>query len=232
MTNMSFKRKFLRIFLPAFGVAFTGAAAPGPMLALVVSQTLARGFDAVWAILLGHALLEVVIVGAILGGLSRPLRDRRMRGVLGLVGGLVMCWMGWDLWMHAESATLYGMGERDVLGLLSLVGAGAGVSLSNPYFTGWWATVGSGNLAALGVRGAGDAGHFLLGHELGDVVWYVFVAAVLLTGRPWLTDSVYQNLLVGCAAVIGLIGLGFIALALRFVATRRRGAETERNTET
>lgn len=87
--------------------------------------------------------------------------------------------------------------------------------------------MGSGNLASLGVRSSGDAAYFLAGHEMGDVVWYVFVAAVLLTGRPWLTDAVYRNLLFVCAAAIGLLGLAFIGLALRFVVNPANSNRTE-----
>jgi hypothetical protein len=61
-----------------------------------------------------------------------------------------------------------------------LVLAGIGVSLSNPYFTGWWATVGAGQIATLDLRRFADYVVFWGGHEMGDVVWYTFVAALLV----------------------------------------------------
>lgn len=217
------RNRGLRITAPAFGVAFNGAVAPGPMLALVISQTLARGFDAVWAVLLGHALLELCIVAALMGGLSGVLQRPRVRGILGMVGGAVLCWMAWDLWGIAGAVSLAGGGAGDARGWFALVFAGVGVSISNPYFTGWWATVGSGNLAALGVRTRTDVAFFLAGHEAGDVVWYVFVAVVLVTGRGWLDDAMYRWLLTGCAVAIAALGVLFLGLGLRHWLNRGDG---------
>jgi threonine/homoserine/homoserine lactone efflux protein len=100
--------------------------------------------------------------------------------------------------------------------------AGIGVSLSNPYFTGWWATVGTGHLAALDLRTARDYLSFFAGHELGDLAWYLLVAAVLAGGRPWLTAALYRHLLYGCAAAVLGLAAVFLVLALRGLRRHRR----------
>ncbi|MCX7598127.1 MAG: hypothetical protein N2512_04585, partial [Armatimonadetes bacterium] len=56
---------------------------------------------------------------------------------------------------------------------------------------------------------------FYLGHELGDVVWYGFVAAVLVLGKGWFTDATYRWLVWGCGLVIAGLGVAFLYKSLR-----------------
>lgn len=72
-----------RIFFTALTLAFTGAVAPGPMLALVASQVMAAGAWAVVPVLLGHALIEPLFHGLVgdgrqwtTGGLGREANQR------------------------------------------------------------------------------------------------------------------------------------------------------------
>ncbi|NLF16565.1 MAG: LysE family transporter, partial [Lentisphaerae bacterium] len=84
-----------------------------------------------------------------------------------------------------------------------------------PYFTGWWATVGTGQMATFGLRRRCDYAAFWVGHELGDVVWYVAVAALLALGRGLLSDAAYQALLMVCGAAIVLVAVAFLVLGVR-----------------
>ncbi|MFA5206524.1 MAG: LysE family transporter [Lentisphaeria bacterium] len=207
-----------RIFSLAFVLALTGAVAPGPMLALVIGQVLAQGFGAALLVLAGHALVELVLVILLARGLGRWLAGHQVRAVLGLVGGAVLLWMGAGILADAGGAAL-ATAAQSALPWLTLLGAGAGVSLSNPYFTGWWATVGTGQVAALQLKKRADYLVFFTAHELGDAAWYLFVAAVLVLGKGWLTDAVYRLLLGGCGAVILLLGGAFLFLAIRLWRT-------------
>jgi threonine/homoserine/homoserine lactone efflux protein len=210
----------------AFVIALTGAIAPGPVLALVIGQVLAQGIMAAVFILIGHALIEVVLVAALAGGARKWLCSDKVRGVVSVIGGLVLLVMAQDMVRHAGCAGIRGS-HAHALPWYALIAAGLGVSLSNPYFTGWWATVGTGQVAALGLRRPADYIAFYAGHEMGDVVWYLFVAVVLLTGASWLTDAVYQRLLVGCGLLIGALGIWFIFVAARLVVKRIRAERQE-----
>ncbi len=207
-------RRLARTFGLAWLIAFTGAATPGPLLALVIGQVLAQGFAAVLFILVGHALLEVLFIAGLAVGFGRLLERPRIRGALAVVGGLALAWMGTDILLHARGATI-AAGAAQALAWPWLIAAGAGVSLSNPYFTGWWATVGTGQMAAFGLRRPPDYAAFWAGHEMGDVVWYVFVAALLTLGRQLLSDRVYQALLMACGAAICALAVLFVVLGVR-----------------
>jgi threonine/homoserine/homoserine lactone efflux protein len=187
------------------------------MLALVMAQTLARGVSAVFLILLGHLLIEIVYVALLARGLGGMLANRAVRGGLSLVGGYVMIWMGMTLAGQAGGTTLARASGAAALPWYSLVLGGVGVSLSNPYFTSWWATVGSGQIASLRLQQLRQFVTFLFGHEMGDAVWFVAVAAILATGRQWLNDAVYQALLLLCGITVAALGAVFLWLGGRCV---------------
>jgi len=216
------KRAMFRIPILAFVIALTGAVTPGPMLALVIGQVLAhQTVVAAVYVLAGHALIESVFVLCLAFGFTKALSSRRTRGVLAIVGGVAMGWMGVDVLVHVSGMTLAAAGEN-ALPWYSLVVGGIGVSLSNPYFTGWWATVGSGQVAALGLRSRRDYLLFFFGHEMGDVVWFLFVACVLVVGARWLTDTVYRALLWTCGGVITALAGLFLVLGARYLFTAGR----------
>jgi len=130
------------------------------------------------------------------------------------VGGGVLVWMGQDILRHAGQMTLHGAAVAP-LAWYALVLAGVGVSLANPYFTGWWATVGTGQVAAFGLKSWWDFLVFWVGHELGDIVWYMFMAVVLVVGRGWLSDRPYHGLMYVCGGAILALGVGFIVVGIR-----------------
>ena len=94
---------------------------------------------------------------------------------------------------------------------------GAAVSIGNPYFILWWATVG---LALLG--GAARSGRvavpvFYVGHILSDFVWYAFIAASLVLGKRAILGGTPYRLLLAASGVFMIatgIALGGTGLAL------------------
>ena len=96
---------------------------------------------------------------------------------------------------------------------LRAVAHGAIVSLSNPYWTVWWATIGV-KLAADGLA-IGPLGvvAFFVGHQLADVSWYAFVIIVVHRGKGLLTPRVYCTIMGLLGAVLLYIGVRFIGQA-------------------
>ena len=198
----------------AFVLALTGAVAPGPVLVLVIGQVLSQGIRAALYIMLGHALLEALLILGLARGMKKALNNRLVRLILGVIGGGVLIWMGWDLFQQGGDIGVDGTTPM-VMSPVKLILAGIGVSLSNPYFTGWWVTVGTGQLAALRLSSRKDYSLFFVGHELGDLVWYLFVAVVVTAGRSWLLGGVYATVLQISAAIIVFLGGGFIITSIR-----------------
>ncbi|MDP8213815.1 MAG: LysE family transporter [Candidatus Euphemobacter frigidus] len=213
------------IFGLAFILALTGAIAPGPVLVLVIGQVLARGISAAFFIMLGHALLESLLILGLARGMKNLIADRRVRSVLGMVGGLVLLWMGWDLFHQPGVMKLSGNGVEAISGV-KLVLAGIGVSLSNPYFTGWWATVGTGQVASLKLKSVWDYSIFFIGHELGDLAWYLFVAVMVAAGRGWLEGENYRIVMKVSAVIILLFGGAFLILSIGLLIKRKVNVKT------
>lgn len=205
-----------RIFGLAFFTGFTGAMMPGPLLALTVGQVAAVGLIAVVWLMLGHALLEVVTLGLLMGGLRHVISRPRVRGGIGIVGGLALLYMGVDMVRSAPHLRL-SLETGAPVPWLSLVLAGAAVCAANPYFLGWWATVGSGQIAHMAPRTAGEYLAFYLGHELSDVVWYTAVGLLIIGGRHLLQGAWYNWLVGICGALIVLLALAFLVTGTRLM---------------
>ena len=90
----------------AFVVGLSGAMAPGSLLVVVVTETVKKGFWAGPVAVLGHAVMEVIMVSLLALGLGQILSYHAALGVIGLVGGLMLFWFGWGTVKTARSATL------------------------------------------------------------------------------------------------------------------------------
>ena len=84
----------MTIFAGAFVVGLSGAMAPGPVLTVTISETLKRGFRAGPLIVLGHAILEIILLALIAAGLGPFFQHPVVTTVFLSAGGAVMLWMG------------------------------------------------------------------------------------------------------------------------------------------
>lgn len=207
-----------RIFGIAFITGFSGAMMPGPMLVLVIGQVGAhQSMMPVIAIVGGHAILEIITVILLMAGLRQVIQRPAVRGAIGLVGGAFLAYMGVDMMLHAQSVTVDFGAVGAGMPWLQLVLAGAFVCAVNPYFVGWWATIGTGQLAHAAPCSAWEYLAFYLGHELSDFVWYAIVGLIIVTGATWLSSSVYMWLILVCGAALILLSLWFIWTGVRFI---------------
>jgi len=205
----------LQLGLAAFVIGLSGAMSPGPYLTVTIARTLREGRLSAFLMLVGHALLEAVLLVGFAFGLASVLKMPTVSRVMSLLGGAVLIWMGAALvrgaWRGTISADLHAAEEPSALGP---VAHGAMVSLSNPYWTLWWATIG----VTLAMRGLefGPVGvvAFFLGHELADLAWYSIVIVAVSSGRHLLSDRVYRVIMGGLGAFLLYLGGSFVAGAL------------------
>src|SRR5690606_16807486 len=91
------------------------------------------------------------------------------------------------------------------------------VSVANPYWVIWWATVGTALVVdSLETDGAAGPAAVFVGHILSDLVWLTFVAVVVASGARWLGDRGYRWLLGICAAFLLVIGVTFAISGVRW----------------
>lgn len=202
--------ELVKIFTAALGIAFSGAMVPGPLLTVTIFESARRGSGAGFLIVVGHAALELVLVIGFLFGLQRFLRNPFVVRAIGVVGGVFLLWMGFGM--------LRGYARRVVLNLdgdekkirLGPFAEGIIVSLSNPYWTIWWITIGLA-LAIYSLKyGLLGLSVFYVGHILGDFIWYGLVIAGVVSGRRFLSDRVYRAILLACGLFLILLAVCFI----------------------
>ena len=81
-----------------------------------------------------------------------------------------------------------------------LVPAGVLVSVANPYWIIWWATIGMAYIDKALEHGAAGVGSFFTAHILSDFAWLSLVAFGLVTGRRLMSTPVYRGILMVCGA--------------------------------
>ncbi len=195
------------IFATSFVIALSGALMPGPLLTVTLSESARRGFVAGPLIVLGHGILELILVLLLLLGLAPVLNNNYVVGGVGLVGAVVLVWMAVGMIRSLPSLSL----QRVATGNQGThpVWAGILMSLANPYWTIWWATIGLGyilyslKLGLLGVTA------FFIGHILADLLWYAAVSFTVAHGRRFMSDRIYKGIIACCAVALLVFGLYF-----------------------
>jgi threonine/homoserine/homoserine lactone efflux protein len=189
------------------GPSLSGNTAAG-LLARVGHGSLVRGALVGPLIVLGHAILEVCLVIAVVLGLGRLLVKTPVMGTIGILGGAVLIWMAWGMFHGMRDLTLQTAAASALPGRNPVL-AGILTSLSNPYWAVWWATIGLGYIALSMRFGVGGLAAFYLGHILSDLVWYSAISLSLAVGHRLLTDRVYRGLVAVCASFLLVFGLYF-----------------------
>ena len=200
-------------------IGFTGAMMPGPVTTLIVTETARRGFIAGPLITIGHALLELAMVVALVFGLGDLLKQNAVAGTIGLLGGLFLLWMGFDIVRSAWQGKVSFDTTRDVSASSSgnPIIAGILTSVANPYWILWWATVGAAYLITFRAFGIVGIVAFYIGHTLADWVWNNVIAFVVATGRRGMTDRVYRGILIVCGAFLIALSFYFVNSGINFL---------------
>ena len=224
-TVSSARRPLPALLVYAFGTGLSGAMMPGPLLSMTVAESARNGFWAGPLLMVGHGVLELAAIIALAVGLDAALRNRYVFAALGLVGGGMLLWMGSGMLTPPDARQLTflhstgGIGGTQPWGIPAaarMAALGLMTSISNPYWTLWWATLGMALIARAKQSGAAGLGTLFVGHISSDVVWYSLVALGIAYGRVLLTPTYYRWLLGGC-------GVFLIALAAYFIYSGLRG---------
>ncbi len=198
------------VFVSSFVLALSGAMMPGPLLTATIGESARRGFWAGPTLILGHSALELALVMALLTGLAPLFSSQAFFIGVALAGSAILLWMAASMFWSLPRLQLSLEAEGPKRS--SLVASGALLSVSNPYWTVWWATIGLGYLLQRGELGWPGAAAFFLGHIAADFAWYAAVSAAVARGRRFLSDGLYRGVIGVCAMVL-LVFAGVFAYA-------------------
>lgn len=199
---------YLTIFSTSFVIAFSGAMMPGPFMTMTIGESARSGPWVGPKMIAGHAILEMVLLAAIFFGLA-PLFQKDLFFVLvALVGGGIMIWMAQSMFRSLPKLEI----NTAVTGnkSMNLYLAGILMSLANPYWIIWWATIGLGYVLHSQKLGFTGIVFFFIGHILGDLVWYSAISVAVGKGRKFFGNKTYRILVGVCAAFLSFFALWLI----------------------
>lgn len=199
-------------------LALSGVLMPGPLLTIAISESLKRGFVTGPLLILGHGLLELALIVAIVNGLGTLLKKDPVIGTVALVGGMILFWMGWRMMRQAKRFH-FSLKELPVSGTQNLhpILSGILVSLSNPYWILWWATIGLGYMMTAMDYGLMGLVVFFVGHISADLLWFSLVSYGVTTGRKVFSDKLYQRIIGGCGFFLILFGAWFLTVGFKYL---------------
>jgi threonine/homoserine/homoserine lactone efflux protein len=205
----------LEILFFSFLVALTGALSPGPLLTYTIYKSFKekRGYLAGIYILLGHAAIELTLILILLSGASFFFQNIYILTMIGIVGGCFLIIFGilsikdalkidqdLNLFQTSENYNRF-KGNSFIGGIL--------VTLSNPFWEFWWAVVGLGFMINFNISFLNPIGLilFFVGHELGDIIWYLPISVSVYLGGRSVNSRIYKYILIGCGLFMILFGI-------------------------
>ena len=191
---------FITLFVTSFIVALSGAIMPWPLLTVTISESPRRGLMTGPLLIAGHAVLELALVLALLMGLAPLLNMEPVFIVIALAGSAVLLWMAIGMLKSLPGMSLV-TEPNDATGK-NLIVSGALMSIANPYWSIWWATIGLGYILHSMDAGTMGVVAFFSGHILGDLFWYAAVSAAIWKGRRLFSDRGYRFLIGSCAVFL------------------------------
>jgi threonine/homoserine/homoserine lactone efflux protein len=196
---------FVTLFFTSLVIALSGAMMPGPLLTVTISETTRRGAVAGPLLIAGHAILELALLVGLLFGLAPLLKNDTFFIIIAFAGGMIMLWMAWGMFKSLPALTVKQNGTAKQKNNLLL--SGALMSLANPYWIIWWATIGIGYIIQSQEYGFWGIALFYTGHIAGDMLWYVAISIAVAKGKKLFTDRTYRILIAVCGTF--LVGFAF-----------------------
>lgn len=197
--------------LEAVLISLSGVIAPGPVTAVTVSKG-TKSPHAGAMIALGHGMVEIPLMILILYGFGDILKITYIKATIGLLGGLFLLKMGLSLLRGIKQARI------DLSnGPSSPLMAGIILTLANPYFLVWMATIGSILISRSYAFGLLGFTLFMIGHWSCDFLWLYFLSALSFKGGQFFGKRLQQVLFVICGVFLLFFSTKFIYDAAKII---------------
>lgn len=199
---------YLTIFATSFVIAFSGAMMPGPFMTMTIGESARSGPWVGPKMIAGHAILEIGLLFALFFGLAPLFKKELFFIVVAIIGGAIMIWMAQSMFRSLPKLEINTQATNS--SKMNLYLAGILMSLANPYWIIWWATIGLGYVLHSQKFGFTGIAFFFVGHILGDLVWYSAISVAVGKGRKFFGNKTYRILVGTCAAFLAFFALWLI----------------------
>ncbi|NMB26278.1 MAG: LysE family transporter [Firmicutes bacterium] len=201
------------LLISSFFVGLSGAMMPGGLLIVNINETIKGGLIGGLLVITGHALVELLTVTGLALGLGAVLGKETVVGTIAVAGGALLAWMAIGTARSSRTAELSVSPDDSPATTNTRFGplsAGSLATISNPYWSLWWTSVGAAYVTIAMETGTSALAAFYIGHIASDYAWYFLISLALVTGRRLINRRVYRGML--------LVGSIFLAaLAVYFI---------------
>jgi threonine/homoserine/homoserine lactone efflux protein len=189
--------------LLGLSLGLSAGLAPGPLLTLVVTRSLARGFWAGLRVALSPLITDapIIVLSLLLFNALPPLFEQ----VVTVVGGLYVIYLGIDTILSARRASFAVQTAGNAAARVDLW-QGALVNFLSPHPWLFWATIGAPALTRAWQTSPAYAAAFVIGFYALLVGGKIAVALAIAGGRRYLTDTWYRRLLAAAGALLCIFG--------------------------
>ncbi len=198
------------IFSSSFIVALSGALMPGPLLTITIVETGKRGIWAGPLLIIGHAILEIVMIFILVVGFGTYLKTDLVFSLIAVLGSFILLWMAYgllktppqlDVQIKPDIANHKKSKHPVITGILA--------SLANPYWTIWWVTIGLSFITKSTSVGWMGVTAFFMGHILADFIWYFLISLGFTKGKRFLNEKIYKGIMIFCALFLTFFAFWF-----------------------
>jgi len=207
----------------AFVISLSGALMPGPLTAAAIAKG-QKSRNAGVLVALGHGAIEIPLIILIALGLSNFFREPLWKIFIGVVGGIVLTWMG--VGMIRDRAALSEGRKPFPFGSMR---AGLITTVSNPYFFIWWATIGAVLITKSLTWGVIGITLFAVVHWSSDLFWIWMLSQMSHRGKKVMSPGVQSTIFAVCGIILVAFGLYFLidgSGIIRFIGEKTVQAET------
>jgi len=158
---------------------------------------------------IGHAIVELPLMVAMFYGLGYLLDQFYAQVGIALVGGVVLLVMGIGMLRNIKEAEVASSADDRS----PLVG-GILLTIGNPYFLVWWATVGATLISRAARFGIAGLVIFAVLHWLCDLMWLYLLSVLSFNGGRFLGRRFQTIIFAISGVVLTLFGVRFVADAI------------------
>ncbi len=198
------------LFEAAF-ISLSGVMAPGPITAV----TLGKGNNTPHAgafVAIGHGIIEFPLMISIFYGFGYLLKLFYVKAAIALVGGLFLLFMGLGMFRSIKQLEVSSRRYPH-----SPMIAGILLSLGNPYFLVWWATLGAALILHSFKFGVLGFVIFMFVHWLCDFLWLYFLSALSFKGGQFFGRGFQKISFAICGVFLLFLSGKFIFDALTMI---------------
>ncbi len=188
--------RMVTFLLEVVVISLSGVMSPGPLTAVIVGKGSESPHAGAW-IAIGHGVVEVPLMIALVFGAGRLLNVPLVRESMSLAGAIVLVVMAIGLLRLARQGSM--VAQRR---MRSPFWAGMLLTIGNIHFLVWWATIGLALVLRAAALGVAAFVAMVTVHWCCDFLWSYFLSALAFRGGQFFGKKSQQVLFYVCGIIL------------------------------